>query len=656
MGDPSEFLNMYLDDDYSKPMMPPPSSGAPYDFLGAFSSITGSSSSATSSPSAATSPSHSSPHEAFSSTAGESPQMGIDPSLVGIGSPVDGFDDEHDDHDEEDDTVSEIIAPIKVGGKGKGRKGTVASGGIKKLTPASSTSSGKENVNKDAGSGGTTVEDRESDDWRPSPEEYKKMSSKEKRQLRNKISARNFRVRRKEYISTLEADISERDSLISAIRSELGSSQSENIALRQEIAALKRSLLAGRGMEGEETGLVLPPPAPLSPVSLTSSFSSPSAGTSVRAPSPLITPNTQKDLPTSPRLGAAAARHGFWGGAATGGGGYTPVHTTFVPPLSMVGVGVGISSAVLARKGVHQGQGQQQENINPSLNALPLPARVPSPPITNPSPFTTSTTKITNSSLGAGGVGGFDAFTDMNPFTLKTLDAYRMQLWGKMAAQGQVYQQQQAQQHQQQQQQHQLSGLASGLRPQFFRDAHGLSGSLLSGKSSVLSSSSSSSPASSYPTPPNSPPALHKSFAAGFAGRAADKEKEKEVQRDAMYAALASQTLLGKLGSAFWDAFSGGSTSSASSFGSNTAAAGANRQWDADKVRKVLEGKAVVRVVDVVESNPTTKTSTAAKLPVAGSSSSLAKLPRAGDKSEKEKCIMTDILEESMRSLSLGKK
>ena len=35
------------------------------------------------------------------------------------------------------------------------------------------------------------------DDWRPTLEEYQKMSSREKRQLRNKISARNFRVRRK---------------------------------------------------------------------------------------------------------------------------------------------------------------------------------------------------------------------------------------------------------------------------------------------------------------------------------------------------------------------------------------------------------------------------------------------------------------------------
>jgi hypothetical protein len=39
--------------------------------------------------------------------------------------------------------------------------------------------------------------DAADDDWRPTMEEYQKMSSKEKRQLRNKISARNFRVRRK---------------------------------------------------------------------------------------------------------------------------------------------------------------------------------------------------------------------------------------------------------------------------------------------------------------------------------------------------------------------------------------------------------------------------------------------------------------------------
>jgi hypothetical protein len=38
---------------------------------------------------------------------------------------------------------------------------------------------------------------KESDPLKPSPSELKKMTSKERRQLRNKLSARNFRVRRK---------------------------------------------------------------------------------------------------------------------------------------------------------------------------------------------------------------------------------------------------------------------------------------------------------------------------------------------------------------------------------------------------------------------------------------------------------------------------
>lgn len=65
-----------------------------------------------------------------------------------------------------------------------------------------------------------------------SPEEYKALSSKQKRQLRNKISARNFRNRRKDYISQLEGHLGERDEIIAAVRNELGSTQWENEALR----------------------------------------------------------------------------------------------------------------------------------------------------------------------------------------------------------------------------------------------------------------------------------------------------------------------------------------------------------------------------------------------------------------------------------------
>ena len=56
---------------------------------------------------------------------------------------------------------------------------------------------------------------------------------------------------------------------------------------------------------------------------------------------------------------------------------------------------------------------------------------------------------------------------------------------------------------------------------------------------------------------------------------------------------MASQILLERLGGAFWQAF----TSHAAS---NDATLDARMPtWDADKIRRVLEGKAMVRVVDV---------------------------------------------------------
>jgi hypothetical protein len=139
------------------------------------------------------------------------------------------------------------IAPVKVGGHGKARKGTIQSGGVVKKSAAAPSllSKDKENAgvsvstmpppalplplpapsyptlssymptnvytqtpNGLMGAGGRPKlggaekhpeddEDELPHDWRPSPEVFSKMTSKEKRQLRNKISARNFRVRRK---------------------------------------------------------------------------------------------------------------------------------------------------------------------------------------------------------------------------------------------------------------------------------------------------------------------------------------------------------------------------------------------------------------------------------------------------------------------------
>jgi bZIP-type transcription factor MBZ1 len=93
-----------------------------------------------------------------------------------------------EEEDEEEETIA--TPPVKFGGKGKSRKGVVQSGGIQKKATVSAVVRDKDDPRDDG------------DDWRPSPEEYKKLSSKEKRQLRNKISARNFRVRRKGEIIT----------------------------------------------------------------------------------------------------------------------------------------------------------------------------------------------------------------------------------------------------------------------------------------------------------------------------------------------------------------------------------------------------------------------------------------------------------------------
>jgi len=63
-------------------------------------------------------------------------------------------------------------------------------------------------------------------------EEGKKLSSKERRQLRNKVSARAFRSRRKEYITELEGKIKVRDTEKAQLQSRLRSVEQENAALR----------------------------------------------------------------------------------------------------------------------------------------------------------------------------------------------------------------------------------------------------------------------------------------------------------------------------------------------------------------------------------------------------------------------------------------
>jgi hypothetical protein len=172
---PSDWFNFSLDDDFVKPdpPVPPPVTAVPWDFF--------------SFPNDHTDSGGTNANGQLSQTFAIDPQLMSSPVAP---KPLQDFDETQDKAEnkrEEEDVEEEAVTSptIKVGGKGKSRKGTVHSGGVQKKATVSAVVRDQDDPREDG------------DDWRPSPEEYKKMSSKEKRQLRNKISARNFRVRRK---------------------------------------------------------------------------------------------------------------------------------------------------------------------------------------------------------------------------------------------------------------------------------------------------------------------------------------------------------------------------------------------------------------------------------------------------------------------------
>ncbi|KAG0342495.1 hypothetical protein BG000_004212 [Podila horticola] len=93
----------------------------------------------------------------------------------------------------------------------------------------------------------------------PSSTDLKKMTSKERRQLRNKISARNFRVRRKEYIYTLEGQVLQHKTEARHLREAVTLVQEENQRLKDELEEVKFQLT-----QAMNSGSNSAAPAPLS--------------------------------------------------------------------------------------------------------------------------------------------------------------------------------------------------------------------------------------------------------------------------------------------------------------------------------------------------------------------------------------------------------
>ncbi|KAG8750779.1 hypothetical protein FRC12_012738 [Ceratobasidium sp. 428] len=402
---------------------------------------------------------------------------------------VDSDDDNSDEDDlahEEDDEVAPlpITSPTRSGAGRRPRKNAAAAGGISKRPSRASTPSSvvpsyvhfddpKPVIPPALGKGGVAsylngerIGSQEPDEWRPTPEEYKKLSSKEKRQLRNKISARNFRVRRKEYITTLESHIADRDQLISAIRSELSVTHNENNELRREIDALKRAIQEGR-LSAEATGL--PPPRPLTPEGTPAA-----TPTTATRRKDLPRANTQKDRGNDPSKS-------FWGGAINGG--VTSVHATLIPEFP--------AAQVLSEK--RTPSASPPSSTGP---ATPPSDGVNMNPLMNLSPLFGSSKLPASSAVNV----GLDIMGDA--FNQRTLDGFRAQLWGRMAKEAgarSVERERQA-----------MEGVESEVGPVDSAMSESPSGSSAASGSSASPSvasgsrSSSGSPQLHPPTPPHS--------------------------------------------------------------------------------------------------------------------------------------------------------
>jgi hypothetical protein len=118
------------------------------------------------------------------------------------------------------------------------RQNSVASVDDEASTPTGSSGNGSR-IKKDE-------EDMDEDERLLASEEGKKLSSKERRQLRNKVSARAFRSRRKEYIGQLEGELGVKAQEVNELKTQNRQLMEENTRLTD----LTRMLLSSQAFSG----------------------------------------------------------------------------------------------------------------------------------------------------------------------------------------------------------------------------------------------------------------------------------------------------------------------------------------------------------------------------------------------------------------------
>ncbi|GAA5820927.1 hypothetical protein JCM3770_002633 [Rhodotorula araucariae] len=422
---------------------------------------------------------------------------------------------------------------------------------------------------------------------KPDPDAYAKLTSKEKRQLRNKLSARNFRHRRKEYITTLEDEISSRDTIIAELRDEVGVIRAENTGLRSEVATLKEkwqdlldklSSLSGPSPTGmAAAGLGTNPPRAVAVAAAaaalkqeedgalggeaSSSASVPTARRVGTRSGGFARPNLAKDVSALGRRGGAGTGWATPGGFGAGGG-FTSVHTTLLPDVS----------APFAKPALPP---FAEQSFNPALNAL-SEAQL--------ADLSAMTAHLRSGFGGAQGQqqqqpkGTFEDFFASNPYWLRPdqLEQNRAALYGKLAnnAAGLVVAAKQAPP------QDAATGylpVPAGFRPAFFRAPSAAPPVKSATAAELLAFQSPATAASLAPPPP--PVVSHQ-----------DATLAAEHALAARVAHVAGATLASRMWSAFVDAFAG--------------APAAGGGLSGDKVAAVLGGRARVEVVPVAPVSP----------------------------------------------------
>ncbi|GAA5947771.1 hypothetical protein JCM3765_001076 [Sporobolomyces pararoseus] len=417
---------------------------------------------------------------------------------------------------------------------------------------------------------------------KPDEEEYKKLSSKEKRQLRNKISARNFRHRRKEYITTLEEEISTRDTLITNLQDQVSTLQTDNSSLKSEVTLLKSkwqelldkmsslagstpapsttsSMGVGLGVnpskaiaggqvqvkEEEEAWALDSPGSSASPLPSTSTDAT---ARRTRASNGIQRPNLSKDLP--PRRSNSS-----WNPNAFGGG-FQSVHTTLVPDFSS-----------LASQLTNKASFAPSQSFNPNLNNLTSEQLNELPSLTSHLRQTPSALPPSNSSNSA-----FQDLFSTNPFYLNhaSLESQRAGLYSRIAHNTAGIAQAKKQAPSSTPADGQLP-LPTGFRPAFFSTSSSVP--TKSTEKYLPSTSSTAQELLAFQSPSSAPTASHQ-----------DAYQFKLAQ-------MAQETLFSRMTGAFLSAFSGSSSTSS---------------LDSNKVKDVISGRATLQVVPV-ESKPEQK-------------------------------------------------